>query len=665
MAYFAWHKLISAKPKFEFDWGCTAICCCVAPPPGCDPGCVGSPLPFPPGCAQPNGVPQQNTFEVLPITLSDHYICCPNCTWSRSRCIYPNHPYGPEVCYEIASGSWQERCYAYIGYHDENLNYTWLQRNYDGGNCNGLNYACQSTNPGPLASKLTLGIDDGGTANYYYKVPNRNDYFPLSTGMYRFQDPAHTYGRTYRYYRTPLQTNNVPEDFYESSVCLRLKIPSTVPTRTIVLSGYNKYRYTGYLSGDPAVISANFPPGFIPKIVHDPGTSGLSQMEGSLGRAFPLSDDVLTFPLWGGATGYTSQDPSECVDCFDYGATPLPEGERRNYCKGDNCLKVQSHDVTGHYLSMVANNLTGHYHSFSGFNPYVKFWEATVDYFYAPDWSPEWSAYKNGTGLPTCSLYSLAWSLYDRSWRVLTDTDVVSAVHGSEQGIYDAVPAQFANVRNKLNSLLSDDPRNLTGPYGESVVTYWFDQLNQAIVDFYTAYSAETGVVIPTHFNSPGGGGEPKTLFGAFTTPRVILWDREAFLNASTNADRWKSLYIPGSGNILFDSGCTHTNNAWKSFEFYVDEGSHDMAWGSTHAATVLQFRVCNASQDQILNETCISIDRVSPAANFCEMCGTSGNGFGMDYLTDCTLLEAHRSPEVKGDDTVNTDYPTSPAGGP
>jgi len=660
MAYFAWHKLISAKPKFEFDSGCTAICCCVTPPTGCGL-CPGAPLVFPPACASPDGSPQTSTFNgPLPITRSDHSTCCTECTWSINRCV-EFAPGLPSVCYTIASGTYEWLCFGYIGYHDENLNYTWLRANYDGINCNGLNYACQNTNPGPLSSKLTLGIDDSGTANYYYKIPNEDDYI-ASPGTYRLQDPAHTYGRTFRYYRTPLQTNEVPENFYESSVCLRLKIPSTVPTRTIVLSGYNRYNYTGYLSGDPAITSPNRGgdpplPRPIPKIVHDPGTSGLSQMEGSLGRAFPLSDDVLTFPLWGGATGYTSQDPSECVDCFDYFATPLPEGERRNYCKGDNCLKVQSHDVTGHYLSMVATNLTGHYHSFSGFNPYVKFFEASIDY-YPEDFDPVWSAYNNGIGLPTCSLYSLAWSLYDRSWRLLTDTDVVSAVDGSEQGIYNQVPTQFANVRNKLNSLLSDDPRNLTGPYGESVVTYWFDQLNQAIVDFYAAYSTETGVMLPTHFNQSGGGGVPKTLFGAFTTPKVILWDRAAFLNASTNADRWKSLYIPGSGNILFDSGCTHTNNNWKAFQFYVDEGSHDMAWGSTHAATVLQFRVCDASQDQILNETCISIDRVAPADSgnyFCEMCGTSGDDFGMDFETDCTLHTA--PPEIRGDFTVGTDY--------
>lgn len=55
------------------------------------------------------------------------------------------------------------------------------------------------------------------------------------------------------------------------------------------------YTIAGVLSGDPMYGRAD-------SFWDDAGGSGLSQMEGSLGRRFPLHDSYLTLPLWGQQT---------------------------------------------------------------------------------------------------------------------------------------------------------------------------------------------------------------------------------------------------------------------------------------------------------------------------------------------------------------------------
>lgn len=668
MAYFAWHKLSRRLPDFAPGAsGCTFACCCpiefyspvldrYVQCGGETPGSCPAGDPFNCAACEPyDGTPPPQTWDI------DEWCCleCDQATWCPQP-PYRGYSYTLGVCYQRNMCDWSF-CQPWSGTISSDGSISWTRNTVGSSynfNCSGLDYGSNDTQQGPLTTRLSLGDRArGGTGAFNYSYANDTSY---TQNNRRQKDPTFSVpglgDGTARYYSSPAQPGVVPlENIHASQICFRMKIPSSVPSRTIVLSGYNRYRYTGYLSGDN--LMGDFG---IPKIVSDPGASGLSEMEGSLGRSFPLSDVVVTYPLWGGTTAYSVYDWENCgAECRSGMLQAVYGGRTGDFCIGDECLEVQpNNSATGHYLSMVAGNLTGHYHSFSGFNPYVKYWEtASEDYLANGEpWSytEPYAAYNNGTGLPPCSLFSLAWALYDRSWRVLLDSNVVgTTAHSSEQGIYDAYTSSFGNVRNKLNSLLSDDPRNLTGAYGESVVTYWFDQLNNAITGFYEDYFAnEINPTMPSYYNSDSS---PKTKFGAFTTPKVILWDKAAFLNASTNAARWQSLYIPGSGNILFDSGCTHTNNNWKAYRFMVDEASHDMAWGSTHAARMIQFRVCDRSSDQISAQTYNSItDNRFYQGTFCEMCATSGSPFGMTADMDCVTGPF---PETWGDYSVGTDY--------
>lgn len=635
MAYFAWHKLARRRLEQSFTPGCTSVCCCPIECGSNDP---------PPECA----------IAFYPVEFPSNYCCdvvfstawCGGCPYNDQTCI--------ESCHDSETHLWNVLCRPWIGVIDENGNIDWTNFDPVIWNCSGEEFACNSPSnmsEGPLTTRLAVGDQPmGGTSAFASSRPNIPDYVDIW-----YVDPAFAPQRPPRYYETPLQGSN-PTRLQESPMCLRLKIPSAVPTRTMVLSGYNKYRYTGYLTNDSEVYSsyANGSNVYaIPKIIHDPGASGLSQMEGSLGRSFPLPDDVLTYPLWGASESYIPVseecDPNPCIFTYmDHITTEV----LNDFCVGDDCLKVQQNDATGHYMTMQSLNFTGHYHSFSGYNPYVKFFEGATAFNSNNGIEPN---YEKGTGLPPCSLYSLAWALYDRSWRAVGEaSDAGGSGNGTEQELITEYPTQFGGVRNTLNSLLGDDPRNLTGSYGESVVTYWFDQLNNKLKDFVNhVISQESldGYILDAGRTLGGTVYE----YGAFTTPKVILWNRTGFLNATTNTDRWKNLYIPGSGNILFDTGCTHTDNNWKAFKFYLDEGSHDPQWGSEHSARMLQFRVCDASDDQITSQICTSM-RVLPAIGntFCELCATSGSPFEMDSATDCIEFI---SPELYADPTVGTDY--------
>lgn len=649
MAYFAWHKLASRRVTFTFPIGCTTACCCPAYIPNTgivceedDPNQCANPFV---GCCKP-----------YPISWPDT-LCC----WGEEQSswcppVQYNGGFVPGACYFVDQ-DYIGLCFPWIGQIDEKGNTTWIKYDPQTFNCSGEQFECNDTQQGPLTTRITVGTDTkGGTSAFFVARPNKADYYDM-----RYVDPAFSWERPPRYYRTPKQPSSLPTKIHETPICLRLKIPSEVPTRTMVLSGYNKYKYTGYLTNDGAVYD-NFPIGSgsyqysIPKIVNAPGASGLSQMEGSLGRSFPASDDVLTFPLWGATASYISSNLENCGtnNClgqvFDY-----ISGTADNFCIGDDCIQVQENDATGHYMTMQSLNFTGHYHSFSGFNPYVKFWEGSTGYI-GYDENGENSAYNNGTGLPTCSLYSLAWALYDRSWRAVADAIVSNGGTNDTESELTTAYSSFGDVRSRLSSLLGDDPRNLTGSHGESVVSYWFRELNEKIETFHN--TVRTAESLESYIPELG-----TTLYeyGAFTTPKVILWDKTSFKNAATNADRWKSLYIPGSGNILFDSGCVHTNNNWKAYKFFLDEATHDMAWGSTHAARIVQFRVCDASDDQILANTCISMtEALYDYGNFCTFCATASAPFNMSEA-DCVTGPR---PEIWGDSTVGTDYTPSGGGG-
>lgn len=435
---------------------------------------------------------------------------------------------------------------------------------------------------------------------------------------------------------------NIITHFGQDVLCFRHKIPSNTPTRTIVLSGYNRYKYTGYLSGDPVGQFMQDGGATMNSLIFSPGASGISSIEGSMGRSFPLPDDVLTYPLWG-ASGDYGTGSCECQSQWDdlMGITANTEQGLTDYCIG-NCLDVQKNDATGHYLPM--SNLNGGYHSFSGFQPYVKYWEGVSDTLIAEDNGAYDNAYAVGTGIPTCSLYSLILALYDKTWRYNAQFagNCNSEADFASGNCNSGWVTPFNNLRNKMLQVLSANPGSVTGPNNESAVTWWLNEFNNEIVSFY--------------LNTANTIDLSTTGYGAFTIPKMILWDRASYLAASNNTDKWKHLYIPGSANILFDSGCTHTNGNWRAHRIVFDEGSHDITWGSKNAARLIQFRACNNASTSVLSETCVSGMIYNPTSSFCTECATGSQPFNMDPGSTNDCFTGPR-PELWGDSTVGTNY--------
>lgn len=624
MGFLAWHKLGSRLPLFAAGAsGCTFACCCtnnlqlVTCEAGATPGSSGCLNAF--DCCEP-----------YPVSFADSICCIGEIT---ETICYPDPLSTLGVCINSVTRGAVQICNAWVGTIQPDSSIIWTGGDLQGFRCDSETNSCQGTEfAGPLTGRITTGSPFGeGTGGFDYIRTNGSGYHTIS-----FADPAFTWEGSYRYYRTPIQTTSEPDFIAESPHCIKIKTQG-MHNRTIVLSGYNRYKYAGYLTSDPEVGTIGYT---LPRIVDDPGFTGLSQAESNIGKAFPSSDDVLTFPLWGSGTAFADNGViGQCSECEGEFNSFLSSQGISGFCAGGGCFRTQTNDATGHYLPMEALNFTGNYFSFSGFNPYVKHWQASDSFV---------NDIRNfGTGLPTCSLHSLAWALYNSAWREIA----IMSSNNTEAALL-AEYSELGTVRNKLNSLLGDDPRNLTGTNKESVVTYWFSELNDAIVDFHNAANSAETLSLPTLKT------DQYYEYGAFTVPKVILWDRAAFMAASTNADRWKSLYIPGSGNIMFDSGCTNTGaTAWKAYKFMLDEASHDPAWGSTHAARLIQFRVCDAGDDQVTNSSCISLDRLLVPVFHnniaCELCATSDAPFNMDSSTDCI----DSRPEFKGDSTVGTDY--------
>lgn len=389
-----------------------------------------------------------------------------------------------------------------------------------------------------------------------------------------------------RYYNTPLQAAGLTSFGY-TRLCNRI-ITYSVPDRTMIFSGRNKYRYTGFLAPDSSTFNCG-----IPTIIDNPGASGLSQMEVSLSRQFPSSDDVLGNPLWGARIA-TGAGPEEGDDptCFP------------SACFGSGCYGVVDNDGVGHYLPSTTAGMG--YFSFSCFNPYAQ-WKGTND----------------SVGLPTCSLYSMVWAVYDAAWR---EYAVSTGFYNSESDILagDAtVASTFTALRSRLSTLLSTDPSGTVG--GVSNVQLQLESFEDGLQSFIDAvynfaYSTTLG-------------------YRAFTAPQVFLWDRASY-NAASAANKWKHLYIPGSANILMDTGCTATGG-WKAFKSVLDEVTHDMTWGSTHAAQMIGFMGCNnqagSVQKIVMQDLGCAIGGSNPYTDAsCALCATSSAPYNMDSSTDC-----------------------------
>ena len=429
----------------------------------------------------------------------------------------------------------------------------------------------RSFDGGPMTMRINLGAVSGSSfgcrrvngQNYGQKTscdPNQStDEFPL------------------RYYNTPLQAAGLTSFGY-TRLCNRI-ITYGVPDRTMIFSGRNKYRYSGFLTPDGSAFSCGIPP-----IIDNPGASGLSQMEGSLSRQFPSSDDVLGSPLWGARIA-TGAGPNEGDDpnCFP------------SACFGSGCYGVVDNDATGHYLP--STTVGQGYFSFSCFNPHAI-----------------WKGYNDIVGLPTCSLYSMVWALYNAAWR---EYGVLGSgeIYTSETELLNAggsIASTFTTLRNRLTTLLSTDPSGTVG--GVSNVQLQLESFEDGLQSFAAA-------------------SIDPLLYRVFTAPQVFLWDRTSYIAASA-ANKWKHLYIPGSANILMDTGCTSTG--WAGFRCVLDEVTHDMTWGSTHAAQLIGFMGCNnqlgSVQKVVMQDLGCAIGGSEPFYSdlFCTLCATDGAPYNM-----------------------------------
>ena len=430
---------------------------------------------------------------------------------------------------------------------------------------------------GPMTMRLNLGSVSG--SEFTCRAENADSYAAKTScdpNASREEFPR-------RYFETPLQAPGLTEFGY-TKICARIQT-YTVPDRTMIISGRNKYRYSGFLAGDSSTFSCG-----IPRIIDNPGASGLSQMEGSLSREFPSSDDVLANPLWGAkvATGAGADEGADPT-CYP------------SVCYGSRCYSVVENDATGHYLS--AETVGQGYFSFACFNPYA-----------------DWLVSDATVGLPTCSLYSMVWAVYDATWRELANLFGYFSTEEEILGYGGSFTSTFIALRSSLSTLLATDPSQTVG--GVSNVQLQLEAFEDNLQSFATAVF---GFTLP---------------FRVFKSPQVFLWDRTAYISANA-ADKWKHLYIPGNANILMDTGCTSTQG-WKGFRAVLDEVTHDRTWGSTHSAMLIGFMGCNnqasSAQKVVVEDLGCALLPGTPLLSdgFCELCATSGSPYNMDSDTDC-----------------------------
>lgn len=539
-----------------------------------------------------------------------------------------------------------------------------------------------TTNKGcPLTSKYRAGLTTGGA--WTCVIENKDNY-----GTVGSCDPAYGFMTAQkRYGKTPKSPSTAPPTYGFGTLCIKKNTHGSW-IRTLLMSGYNRYNYTGYWSGDPALTSesgcryeneiafAEYFKGwidgreFIQGVQMNPsefnpndgltfGCTGVAPLERSLGRSWPLPDNTMQFPLWGASSsegrGATYGLPSIHDLCWSSIFTGVG-GRTGHVCYGPDCLGLVDNEGVGHYLPGTTANQG--YHSFSCFNPHAL-----------------WRTQTLVVPFPTCSVWSLVQAVYDQTWRytvrqsafisqTATEAEWVSWLSAN----YPAINTKLDTLRQRRNNLLAADPSGLTN--GVSNVAWYMSQFAQAIEAYRRDANAQGTGFIP-YFGNPHGAGD----LDHFTPPQVFLWDKTNYKNASA-ADKWKHLYIPGSANIFFDSGCTNTGEEWRAFKGGFDETCHDMSWGSTSQAQIIQFRVAtdSATQVNVVADTQLEItdlgciDRVltgSPGSwdnaesleTWCKMCApkcpygfdAQDNGYFCDRVEENYYLGMERTRSCTG----------------
>lgn len=266
-------------------------------------------------------------------------------------------------------------------------------------------------------------------------------------------------------------------------------------------------------------------------------------------------------------------------------------------CSDPSCFSTRGNDGTGHFGRSDQGNGKGYY-SFQCFNPM--------------------GFYGGGpfTSIPTCSLWSLIQAIWFQAWQGADESDAKTTI--------------YPNTWTAVSNLLNADPSQLTS--GKSNVRHYLDALVAAMQ------------------------GE---FLSSVIFPNVFLWDRDAYVAASTNEDKWKHIYTVGNGNVVFDTQCMlglGGINDLYGFVIHLDEVVHDPTYGSTGNARLVGFFGCNASNGNNPNSNAyfgISTMNCVPTQNpktgvfatYCDECANEGiidlnvnSCYHYGYDSDCSV---------------------------
>lgn len=456
------------------------------------------------------------------------------------------------------------------------------------------NCVVAGTDYGPTTYKIDLGtsgayaVSRGGTTgSYAIRVTNYPEY-----SLY-YGDPDLILGdgeglRNVRYWKNPMgmtgtdgaNGRGLTAGF--QAMCLKTRsTPSqqsnNTANRIMCISGRNVYNYTGVLSGDPMYGRAD-------SFWDDAGGSGLSQMEGSLGRRFPLADSYLTLPLWGQQTAggeYTVEsfyDPScnnPYTGCWGCGCTSPP-------VLGGNASGSGHFSPDSGTLLGTSVGGTGGYFSFGSFNPqsYLDNYNFTenriitrnmYDYSIGQMGEPNplmfplfgssidpsiTGATSHGPrlGVPTCSVWSLMHAVYRRIYTSLVYQSVSNApaiynytapTEAQFRAVYTSPDANgTTGMATRFDEWRVSDPSGYT--HGQSNAHHYLNKFALAVAqDTKNAGSDESGLV----WGAGSGNGIQ------FIPPNVFLWDEAAY-RAASGAEKWKHLFVIGNANVVYDGGC-------------------------------------------------------------------------------------------------------------
>jgi hypothetical protein len=385
-----------------------------------------------------------------------------------------------------------------------------------------------------------------------------------------------------------------------SLLCLNYSSANTQSYRRLMLiSGKNRDLYGGpscayYRKGyNPNSVLDNYPwEGISYGLTHigyeqSSIGRGLGAGQSIFGGTFPMEDAVLQLPLFGAEERGIYDNP-ECPD------SPCCEG---NLPPDENCLicgevynptKGEPSDGYGHYLPKDQGSTAG-YFSFACFNP--------QSYLYNPRVMSDQA--RNRIEFPTCSLWAYIKGIRNYIYNVERQYESTSNQNCADLGPEfcacgeTAADINWANGTNDGESWWKNIDPGGTNAAGTSNVRLVLDQLENR-VEKIRVYNESSG----SSCDTPGGYH--------LVTPKVFLWDADAFINASIQ-DRWKHIYTIGYSNILWDSGCTNTQDTVFDPEsgttgfvpgvrnemLYIDNVCHEVGVGSTGAARLISWMGC------------------------------------------------------------------------